>query len=200
MAYATAAQFRARYHQISGQPADESLIGEMLEAATAIIDQYVGYSFGTAAAEASELVVYGDGTDYLALPAYVAGSLTTVEGPSGAITTYVERDGLLIAADGAGNVPVRRPPGILDSRTYVAGWSEGVPYTVTARWGVAAVPADIREACIQIAGRLWQGRNAGYSDVIGVEGEGTFAYQRALPNLVKMTLDSYKERSSLGVW
>lgn len=200
MAYATVAQFHARYHQIGGGAADEQLIGEMLEAATAIIDRYVGYAFGTAAAEASNLVVYGDGTDYLAIPAYVAGSIEEVSGPSGALTTYVERDGMLVAADSDGNVPVRRPPGILWAGDYVGGWAEGVPYTVTARWGVTAIPADIKEACIQIAGRLWQGRNAGYSDVIGVEGEGTFGYQNALPNLVKRILDSYRERSSLGVW
>jgi hypothetical protein len=197
MPYASVAEFRANFPQVPAGAADDALIAEKLAAATAIIDQRVGFSFGAAAA--APKLIYGDGTGYLALPPYVAGSITAITAPDGySVPGYAERDGLLVATDAAG---VAYQPGGTGISSYASStWREGVPYTVAATFGYATVPADIKEACLEIAGRLWQGRNSGYSDVIGVEGANAVGYQKALPALVKAILDSYKERSSLGVW
>ena len=79
------------------------------------------------------------------------------------------------------------------------GWLSGLPYTVSATFGYTTVPADIVECCLEIAVRIWRGRDAGFSDVVGVEGSGAVGYNGALPAMVKRVLDHYKQTTT-GVW
>jgi hypothetical protein len=185
---------------VSVELATDDLLQKVLDRASAIIDTIVGFSFGTA--EEGVRTVYGDGTDYLALPAYVAGSISLVAGPSGlTLPTYAEIDGMLVATTADGTTIDRRPGGLLGgARAVYPTWRPGVPYQVTANWGYDGVPADIVECCLEIASRIWRGRGAGFSDVIGVEGGGAVGYEKALPALVKQILAGYKGRQSVGVW
>lgn len=182
MAYATVAEFRAYYTQVSLQLADETLIAAVLARATAIIDTIVGWSFTDDATEARTL--YGNGTTYLPLRPYVLGSVTAVsyDGTALVATAWRETARSLLLRDGT-------------------VWADGEAYAVTATWGYAAVPDDIVEACLEIAGRLWQGRSSGFSDVIGVEGGGAVGYQKALPALVREILTRHQRAWSgwLGV-
>jgi len=201
MAYATVAQLRDYLPQIPASIATDARLGDILARASQVIDTEVGYSF-TVPPTVSTRVVYGDGTDYLIPPPFVAGSVTGVTAPAGfTVPTYVAqgrarvvlRDGLLAPAYAHASLagwPYGR----------VGGWLAGVPYTVTATYGHASVPADIVECCLEIAVRIWRGRDAGFSDVVGVEGSGAVGHNGALPALVRRTLDAYKITTAVGVW
>lgn len=180
MAYATAEQLRAYLPQISASSTDEALITDVLARASAIIDTYVGWSFADATTEAR--VIYGSGTAYLSLAPYVAGSVTAVAADGSPLDAALWRE--------SARSVLRRDGGTWDPHT---------PYTVTATYGYSAVPADIVEACLEIAARLWQARSAGFSDVIGVQdGAGPVAFQKALPALVHVILERHRRRS--GGW
>lgn len=54
------------------------------------------------------------------------------------------------------------------------------------------VPDDIKECTIELAVRLWRARDAGYSDVVGIDQMGTAVVSRAIPASVRMILDNYR--------
>lgn len=200
MAYATPAEFFEYMPQAEGADGADALAASVLARASAVIDGELGYSFAPAAATA---VAYGDGTDFLAPPVFVAGSVTAVTAPAGwDVPDYVERDGLLVVvrSNVAGSWYLRSglTPGVL-AWPYEGGWRPGVPYTVAATFGTDAAPDDIVEATLELAVRMWRGRDAGFSDVVGVEGGGAVGYNGALPALVKRILDNYR-RSAPGVY
>ena len=162
------------------------LMQELLDAAAETLDGEIGHGWGTAAASASTRTVYGSGTDILTLPAHVADSVTTVAYNATAITSYVQLGGALYFTYGTpAGYSYPLPP-------RYGAWAYGRPYVVTARWGWGDAPADVVEANLQLAVRAYRSRDAGYSDVIGVAGEGEVAYTRAYPADVKRTIDRYR--------
>lgn len=179
----------------------DAALQRRLDAATQVIDHELDQAAGTfsAAAGAAIRTVYGDGTGYLLLPAFVAGSVTLVTTISGlGVPDYIEQDGYLIVTDANGVIPIDG-----ELRDYgITGlvWREGVPYAVSATYGYSSVPSDIKEACLQIAVRMWRAKDAGFSDVVGVEGSGAVGYNGALPNMVKRILDRYREDRIPGVY
>jgi hypothetical protein len=172
----------------------DAKIQDILDRVTEIIDQELGYSFGTAAT--STRVVYGDGTDYLLPPAFVAGSVTGVTAPSGySVPSYVELDGILVVKDSSGVLAPITGRSTLSGSIPTGNWLPGVPYTVSANFGYGSVPKDIVEACLEVAVRIWKGRDAGFSDVVGVEGSGAVGYNGKFPALVKEILANRQQRS-----
>jgi hypothetical protein len=112
-------------------------------------------AFSQSPTNPTERVVYGNNKSCLEIPEHVAGSVdptvTTIQGVTA--PQFVEHRANLCIVDSTGVM----------LRTSV--WREGVPYTITARWGYASTPADIREACLVWAS-LRARLNAG--DVSGV--------------------------------
>jgi hypothetical protein len=107
-----------------------------------------GYFSGPAFPFASDRTIYGDGTNYLKLPPYVPGSLsTTITVPTGyTAPSFVERDGYLILATSDGVLPPFR-------RFYNCswpGWWSGVAVTVSAQWGIDSTPPDVKLAVIEL--------------------------------------------------
>lgn len=201
MSYATVAHLRAELkNQVTVGAATDAELQRKLDAATAIIDSEIGFSIVVANAPSTQIVL-GDGTIYLQPSRFVPGSVTAVSSSASVtIPDYIEQDGSLVVADASGAVPLQwdslqRIYGTLESLR----WQPGVPYTVHATFGYAAIPADLQEACLQIAVRMWRGRDAGYSDVVGVEGSGAVGYNGALPAMVKRILATYRQ-TSWGVW
>lgn len=64
---------------------------------------------------------------------------------------------------------------------------------ITGRWGFAAVPDDVKDACCLWVARAFKKRDANYADTVqqGIEG-AMFQYFRNLPTEIQMTLDSYR--------
>lgn len=151
-------------------------VEEILTEETQFIDTYVGHGWNNAAEDTRPVV--GEGFSVLWPPAYVAGSISLIEGPSGITTPdYIEDNGKLIAID-----------------AYTSGgWLADVAYEITADFGYGDPPEDIIKACLQLAVRSWQSRGAGFSDVVGVEGSSAVGYNKALPSQVKLILDAYHD-------
>ena len=179
----------------------DTRLQKALDRATQIIDTYLGFSFALSGAPGTS-VVYGDGTDYLEPPAFVAGSVTLVTAPTGyTVPTYtivdgvlqITRDGLIGPLYGSESLAGRLS-------TPLGGWLSGVPYTVAATFGYSAYPADIVEACLEIAVDLWRFKDAGSIKMVGVEGAGVVS-GKGLPATAKAILDARLARASFpGVW
>lgn len=202
MSYATVAQLRANLGQIKIGSDQDTLLQQKLDAATAVIETELGFSFATSAVGTQ--VVYGDGTDFLEPPAFVAGSVTAVTAPDGyTVPDYTVIDGVLIVTRNGLLGPLYGSQS-LANRFYdpYGGWLRGVPYTVAATFGYASPPADIVECCLELAVRMWRARDAGFSDVVGVDGAGGVGYNGKYPALVKAILENYKadRPSGRGVW
>jgi len=174
---------------------------KVLDRATAIIDTYLGFSFTLSGAPGTQ-VVYGDGTDFLEPPAFVSGSVTAVTVPAGyTAPVYTVVDGILIVTRDSlmGDMYVAET---IAGRLYspIGGWLLGVPYTVAATFGYSAIPADIVEACLEIAVDLWRFKDAGSIKVVGVEGAGIVS-GKGLPATARELLDARIRRASFpGVW
>lgn len=199
MAYASVDDIREYLPQVETSGATEVLLEAVLDRATKIIDTELGFAFGTAAI--GTRVVYGDGTDYLLPPAFVTGSVTAITTLTGyTVPSYVEQEGMLVVKTVAGVIaPIYSYPTLTGFRG-VGGWLSGVPYTVAATFGYTSVPKDIVEACLEIAVRLWRARDAGFSDVVGVSGDGEVAYTGTYPKLVGRILERYRDTRDVGVW
>lgn len=109
---------------------------------------------------ASVRTFYPEGLNHLKLDPYVAGTLTLLAVPSGYETPYyVERNGYLIRTGS---------DYVLPSSGWV--WNLGVPVTVTAKWGFAETPADVRQAVIELTINLWREVDPATAKLVGVEG------------------------------
>lgn len=193
MDYATSAQLvgdaeTAGYLPQVSSDEDKAKLAGIITRVSRRIDAYVTDGrvenfFAPAADEASALVIYGDGISSLKLPEFVPGSVSKVVGPGGVeIEDFVERSVSIQLTDGDGRL----------WRGCVFG--EDVPYTVTARWGRAAVPDDIVEAALQLVVRTYRSSDEAFSGVIGGLRQDGSIIERALPAAVKEILDVHRRR------
>jgi hypothetical protein len=106
-----------------------------------------GY-FEAAGDTATSKTIYSNGTNYLRLPPYVTGSLNTaITLPDGyTVPSFIEQDGFLVLTTSTGVLP----PFQHFHDSLWGGWPSGVAVTVSARWGFAATPADVKMAVIEL--------------------------------------------------
>lgn len=148
MAYCTPAEVREVATQLTATaqptPWTDDVLTKLIERASRLFDIECGVAegfFEAATGSATERAIYGDGTNFLRLPPYVAGTLSTALGypPSYSELEFVEHGGYL----------VRTVDGVLNAGPY-NGWYESVPIRVTAKWGFAATPAEVKHAVIKL--------------------------------------------------
>jgi hypothetical protein len=98
---------------------------------------------------ATQQTFYGDGTNYLRLPPYVSGSLSTsITVPDGYMApNFVEQGGYLVLSSSSGVLPPFRS----FYNCSWPGWWSGVAITVSAVWGYRETPADVKMAVIELA-------------------------------------------------
>lgn len=179
--------------------ATDALLQKVLDRASALIDLYLGFSLDTPALDTQ--IIYGDGTDFLALPAYIAGSISGVTAPDGyTVPDYIEQAGALRVVRDDLLLPLFDAETIA-GRLYspAGGWLLGVPYTVAATFG-SVRQDDIVEACLEIAVDLWRFKDSGSIKTVGVEGAGMVT-GKGLPATAKMILDRRLADANFpGVW
>lgn len=176
-----------------------ALLTEACVNASAIVNSYVGrgqpFAFETVGSVAvpHQRTYTGDGTAVLALDLPLQQLVSA------------DNDGTAIAAADVWLEPVNVTPARslrLKRSAPTATWScETYSVTVRGVWGWGAPPEDVIEAVLELAVRIVKGRNAGYSDVVGIDGTGASGdqvqrYVKALPPLVKIILDQARERVS----
>jgi hypothetical protein len=166
---------------------------DIIERASRIFDLVCGvapeyFEPVASGAVATSRTFYGNAGNYLKLPPYVPGSITTVSFPTGyTALTYIERDGYLI----------RATDGLLASQ-YVTpiGWYEGVPIIVTAIWGHEETPADVKHAVIELAINLIRETDPAEVKLVGVEGQ---PLREKLPPRVYEIARQYRARTGVFI-
>jgi hypothetical protein len=194
--YATITQIKSRLLPNSYDSSTDTAIGDIITAASRLIDSYLKVEndfFAVAAVSASTKVVYGRGSDRLRLPPFtgsiVAADLTVPSGYTKPVFTVVDGWFTIPAPASLGFGVVGNAP---EYNPYLYSWLENVPYTISARWGWAVTPQDITEACIQIVVRLFRGRDDAYVGVI--TNDNGQAFEKAIPAGSKMILDEWARK------
>lgn len=203
MQYLTAEQLATRLTSDAsfGQPLDAdytALLEQACTNATAIINAYLGdgrpFAFeelGTLAAPVARTFT-GDGTITLQLDMPLQQLVTTNNGG----VLHLPADLWLEPINAAHKTSLVIKPAA-DGSQY--GWDTARnSVVVSGVWGWGKPPAEIVEATAEIAVRIVKGRAAGYSDVIGVNPDGTQQYVKALPPLVKLALDLAKKQYQIA--
>ncbi len=189
MAYATVAELKRYLPQVTDS-GEDALLWTILERATDMVDDHLGFSFAAYGATATERDVWsGNGGDYLLLPAYKSGSLASV---------YLVTDRGGDSEDDTTEVDDYTE----DERWRLwraAKWPRRTWYRCTAIWGPGAAPESIKEVTIEIAVNIWRGRDAGAFDRSGAEGGGSIAYARALTWSQRSAIDRVKYQF-YGAW
>lgn len=173
--YASIAEFRgAGVMSVTAQATENALpdaqVTTLLTRASRFFDLLCGVSpgyFEAAGASATSRTFYGNGTQFLRLDRYVAGSLNaTLTFPDGYTSPeFIERDGYLVIKDSAG---------VLSPYPYRGcgyGWYAGVPITVSAKWGYESTPEDVKLAVIELAINLWRELDPANVKLVNLEGQ-----------------------------
>lgn len=110
--------------------------------------------FVVAANVASTRTFRTSGTEYLKIGPYLANSITSiiVDGKqyyeaAEADRVYIEKDNYLV---------------------FDSAISRGLLTTVTAKWGFAAIPFEIKQACVEQALLMYRRKDASFSEMSGV--------------------------------
>lgn len=172
---------------------DESLHGELIDAmiprACAIFDKLCDAPAGFFAANqgntVTDKIVYGNGLTFLPLPAYSA--LEGIAFPTGygyTVPLYQEIGGQLRIADTVGRLmAVTDPMG-------ASIWPEGMPITIRAKWGNAAVPEDVKEACIELTVAMARSTDQAFLKAIQLDSQ--LIVNEAIPKRVKIIAGKYR--------
>lgn len=191
MAYATAVELK-RYLNITSST-DDTLLGELLDAATAMIDRETGTTFA----------VSSDTTRYLDAIGNVDGLYLLFDCWCASITSITNGDGETIDSANYVKEPRDAPHygvKLLKSKgktwTYVTDAENAI--AVVGKWGYSTTPpADVVQACKRLAAFLYRQReNANDVDRAVVVGNATVLPSQLPADVAKM-LAPYK---SLSGW
>lgn len=139
---------------------------------------------------ATNKTIYGDGTNYLRLPAYVDGTLnSTITVPDGyTAPSFIAKDGFLILTTSTGVLP----PFAGFYNCYWPGWWSGVAVTVSAVWGYDATPADVKHAIIELVINLIKETDPASIKLMNLDNQ---PLRERLPPRVQMIAERYRFRS-----
>jgi hypothetical protein len=141
---------------------------------------------------ATARILYGDGTNYLHLPPYVAGSLdTSLTLPEGyTVPTFAEQNGYLVLTSTNG---ILAPFNNFHNYSSWPGWWTGVPITVSAIWGWRETPADVKAAVIEWVLNLHRETDPASIKMVGLEGQ---PLREAVPPRVKAVARKWRAKAS----
>jgi hypothetical protein len=187
MAYALKADVKA-YLDVSGTGSDD-LIDDLLDRATAVIDQYTGRTF--AAAADTEQTLDAAGKHITARAIYLDRDLCS-------ITTITNGDGIEVASTEYVTVPANETPYYAirikgsagKTWTYSTDWESAI--TIEGRWAYSTTPPDdIVHACVRLASFYYRQRDAQMMDVTAIEA-GVVLKPMGMPADVRMALAPYR--------
>lgn len=202
MAYAELGDFKQYVidPKVTSEPSDfDDTLEAILERSSALVDLYCRRPGpdGFRAIGSEPRTFDGDGTQRLAVGQIRSTTLLRVRRP-GLDWEEVE-DYVLRPASS------RLPQGHPHRSLELTGVADVFPaghdtVEVTGLWGWAAVPADVVQATLTIAVRIWRARGAGFSDVIGISAEpgDQLTFVKALTAETRMILDRYRPKMAFA--
>lgn len=188
--------------------AQDVLFQSCIDDAQAILDGELGFTL--AAADDTDVVVYGDGTAYLTPPPHTAGSVTLVTAPTGyTVPDYVQQNGVLVTTDANGFMYPRYPSSPTwwswQADPFIASsgvWTAGVPYTVSATFGAAAADLLVaRRITLELAVQIYRFRDSGGATVVSTDA-AVVTVKNTFSPLVRGAIERLKQKyaPSAGVW
>lgn len=157
--------------------ASPSDVWDILAASASLIfDQACGVTenfFAVAGAAATERTFQLNGSGYYFLPPYIEVATITVDSAPLDADNYKIQNDFLIAPE-----------------LTVKGFSVEV-FTVSAKWGFAAIPADVKQAVIEQALFMWRRRDLSFTELSGVSTE---AVRQMLSPTCEFVAKKYKEK------
>lgn len=182
----------------SGTPAalPEPELEALIEQASRYLDLVCGvparYFNPSAYPFATSQTFYGDGTNYLRLPPYVAGTLnTTLTLPDGyTAPTFTERDGFLVV-----NSSGVLPPFRYFNHAWWQGWYSGVAVIVSAIWGFQDADAAIKMATIELVINLVRETDPANVKLINIEGH---TLREKMPPRVEAIAKKYRFKTGVA--
>ena len=161
--YVTAAELKAGAQESDASNTDSwellaLAVSRMFDRECEVPDSY----FMPAAAAASERVFRGKGTEYVRLDPYVADSIDALSVADEVFLVggddYYENEGYLVF--GVPTPTSSQPSSIIIEN--------GAVVTVSARWGFAAIPGEIRQACLEQGLFMWRKRDLAFTELSGI--------------------------------
>ena len=197
MALVTAAEARLNIPGLSGTGEDTNL-DTLIARADAALAQWCGYepaTEGGAAAASLEDVTYtrylkGPGGRELQLPFYPIYSVTTIEDDP---TEAFNWSSYLISS---GDYTIRKDRGVvlLKQTAANAAWSESDSDVIRAVWvgGWTTIPADMKQACIQLVTYWMNQRGTLGKQSINAAGVSVTPRDEQLPATVRQLMSPYR--------
>lgn len=158
---------------------NQALFDRLVPRASQFFDTLCGVEIGyflpvEDAAVATEKVIRGSGGVLLALSAYIGG-IVSVTAPSGfQVPNFIEQAGYLRVTDFQGRAqdvgvpyPETGAPVIFQGTALV--WQRGVAYTVTAKWGYAEVPENVKQATVEIFMIMWREKDPAFTKAVDLD-------------------------------
>lgn len=213
--YATIGQ--ARDYGYQSQDEDETILIDIIKRASRIFDTYCGLPAGyfdrvPASTAASTRYFWGDGTDYLQVDPYLTATTPTVTLPTGYSTlTWIEVNPLTTTkrnqmsagefylcrtyGDNASRLPSlsdRREDFFSQFSSDIGsiGWPSGIRATVSAKWGWAATPDDVREAVLETTIAIWRNKDQAFARAVAID--GNFLINDVMPPRARLIADRYR--------
>lgn len=190
MAYASLSQARALLE--SPDTADDAVVTECLTRAQALIDRYMltRRSSYVSFEPTTQTRYYDSGDGYGYVEIHDLVSVTSLASDTASDGTYATT----IASTDYWLHPHAAPYRAIEltRRGTTTAFVQGTrTIRIIGSWGFPAVPADVTQATIEEAIRMFGAKAASFSDVIGVAGEGDFVLSRALSARTKLVLNNY---------
>lgn len=195
--YATIAEVKLYAYQ--DVTADDALLTALIPRASRIFDKLAGVGpdyFAPEAGTATDQIFYGNGTDFLEIGPHKALSITTVAMPTGyTVPDYVVKDDFLVRTYND-NGTLRTNDNVRSfwdwwNGIVGGGWPDGVPVTVTAKYGQdTAIPEDVKEATIELVIAMWRSRDSAFLRVVQLDNQQIL--NEAVPPRVKAIADQYR--------
>jgi hypothetical protein len=168
---------------------EKDAVERTLDAASLFVDSYckrpIGY-FSPSPNLATIRYFIGEGTSFLRIPEHVRGTVSVAFVDSSA--WYESEQGWLYSMNAFDGFFEYESSG----RNQYPLWVKNKRYAVSARWGYASTPDDVREAVRQITVKWFQTSRGifGTSDVT----PAGFIVERDLPLSARAILDNYVKR------
>lgn len=182
--YITEAEVKAALRKATLTVDEAAEIALLRESVSRAVEDHIEVELGyfiPPPLEPTVKVIYGTGASFLPLPSPVFGSVT-VSAPSGnTVPNFTVEGTRLLALDSAGT----RSPYVI--------FTPGIAYSISGRWGYAAIPPQLKEACIEITVGLFRERpENGFQGLVGGMQSYEGVIRRGWPTSARTILDNLK--------
>ena len=164
---------------------EKDAIAAVLAAASTFVDNSTGRGDGAFAVSPDDPTTRrfrGDGTRILRIPTHIRGTVAVENVP---LAAWYESDinGWLYKYD------TGQMESFVPNFDGYPVWTKGGLYNVAARWGFAAIPADIVEAVSQITMRWWETQKGTFGQIT----PSGFVIERDVPLAAQSIIENYRK-------